>query len=270
MIEVELPRSDRYHGPYEVPSTVLFKEFCEGVVRRYGLGGVVRKGKVLRIVPLQIAPLQMPLHTRTETSTETRTGVKTEKKTETKTETKEREKSESDGDGDGSLHGLNGSNGLNEEARFELYLDDGTTVIAEHVVVTIGGLNVPFFPPWAGESLQLVREEARAEARAESEEREKREEREELQEGDRKEGDGDRKDGDGGGEEEGEEEGEAEGEASAASTLLHSNDVIADDRAVSRVRDHVLIVGGGLTAGHLALRVRMEHSLNKWLWFTWR
>ena len=75
MIEVELPRSDRYHGPYEVPSTVLFKEFCEGVVRRYGLGGVVRKGKVLRIVPLQIVPLQVPVHTR-ETGTETETKAR--------------------------------------------------------------------------------------------------------------------------------------------------------------------------------------------------
>ena len=250
MIEVELPRSDRYHGPYEVPSTVLFKEFCEGVVRRYGLGGVVRKCKVLRIVPLQIVPLQVPVHTR-----------------ETGTETKEREKSDGDGDGDGSLNGLNGLNGVNEEARFELYLDDGSTVIAEHVVVTIGGLNVPFFPPWAVESTQLARaekearEEAREEARAESEEREERGEREEEQVGDRKEGDGDRKGGEGEKEEEdeGEEGGEEEEEASAASTLLHSNDVIADDRAVSRVRDHVLIVGGGLTAGHLALRVRMEH-----------
>eukprot|EP00947_MAST-08B_sp_MAST-8B-sp1_P004710 g4710.t1 len=49
MIEVDLRKVAEYHGPYEVPSTVLFKDFCDGVISRYKLGSFVQKARVTRI-----------------------------------------------------------------------------------------------------------------------------------------------------------------------------------------------------------------------------
>ena len=39
------PANDDYHGPFKAPSTKLFAEFVQELIKGYGVGGLVRKGK---------------------------------------------------------------------------------------------------------------------------------------------------------------------------------------------------------------------------------
>eukprot|EP00127_Corallochytrium_limacisporum_P001043 Clim_evm6s35 gene=Clim_evmTU6s35 len=48
-VDIDLDRSKAYHGPFEVPSTALFRDCCRSVISRYNLQHMVTKGSVTRI-----------------------------------------------------------------------------------------------------------------------------------------------------------------------------------------------------------------------------
>ncbi|KAK3274280.1 hypothetical protein CYMTET_17533 [Cymbomonas tetramitiformis] len=208
-IEVDLSRTEQYHGPFEAPSTSLFNAFCHSVVARYGLEGRVHGARVSRLVPIP-PPLLIDLD-----------GAD-----------RQGELSPSCNCGDWRCR--------DDKPWFELHLDDGTLVLAKNVVVATGSLGRPALPAWAIKARDIYSE---------------------FQE--------------------------------AAQTLLHSNDIIArPDEAASTCsicstssslasgqhqaeikaavtlpglhfnpggNDVLLVVGGGLTAGHLALRALRSH-----------
>ena len=45
-------RDAKFKGPYQVPSTKLFHDFHDALVKSYGIRGIVQKGKVLSITPM--------------------------------------------------------------------------------------------------------------------------------------------------------------------------------------------------------------------------
>lgn len=51
-VDLDIDRSKAFHGPYEVPKTRMFEEFCQSVKSRYALDGVLRRAYVTRIIPV--------------------------------------------------------------------------------------------------------------------------------------------------------------------------------------------------------------------------
>ena len=51
-VELKLNRAPHYHGPFQAPSTDLFREFCQGVVNRYHLTEEVKCAHVEKIIAL--------------------------------------------------------------------------------------------------------------------------------------------------------------------------------------------------------------------------
>jgi hypothetical protein len=41
------PANDDYHGPFKAPSTRLFAEFCNELIKGYGVDGMVHKGRAV-------------------------------------------------------------------------------------------------------------------------------------------------------------------------------------------------------------------------------
>lgn len=50
----DMGRDFDFRGPFLLPGTTLFSDFCAAVVDRYGLRDIVRKGKVSAPVPLVV------------------------------------------------------------------------------------------------------------------------------------------------------------------------------------------------------------------------
>ncbi len=52
-LDALVQRDSRFRGPYQVPSTQLFHDFHEALVKSYGITDVVEKGKVLSVTPMK-------------------------------------------------------------------------------------------------------------------------------------------------------------------------------------------------------------------------
>ena len=67
---VGLRRGDGYEGPYDAPTRKLFGEFCESVVARYSLGSTVQAGRVTAV-----RPYWLPVANKKESVMATATAV---------------------------------------------------------------------------------------------------------------------------------------------------------------------------------------------------